>query len=149
MRAVHGIYPWCIALVRRSLDGEEFLGGLRIFFLGGRGRGRGLVRASTTESFSQETLGFKQSHFLCYILYIEQWGFRCSMRQTIANGSRSSMPWAACVVQVGTARRLLPRTEDSEGPVAPCSSTDSTEQWVWCLIHMWSMLHVISVICLV
>jgi hypothetical protein len=26
---------------------------------------------------------------------------------------------------------------------------DSTDQWVWCLIHMRSMLHVISVICLV
>ncbi len=25
----------------------------------------------------------------------------------------------------------------------------STEQWVWCLMNMWSMLHVISVICLV
>ncbi len=24
--------------------------------------------------------------FLCYILYIDQWKFRCSMRQIIANG---------------------------------------------------------------
>ncbi len=37
------------------------------FFLGGRGRGRGTTRASTDESFSQETCGFKQPHFLCYI----------------------------------------------------------------------------------
>ena len=40
-----------------------------VFFLGGRGRGRGLARASTAESFSQETRGFKQSHFFCYILF--------------------------------------------------------------------------------
>ena len=72
--------------MRRSLDGEAFLGRLWIFFLGGRGRGRGLTRASTTESLSQETSGFKQTHFLCYILYIEQWGFHNSMCQTIVNG---------------------------------------------------------------
>jgi hypothetical protein len=33
------------------------------------------------------------------------------------------------------------------GPVALLSATDSTEQLVWCLLHMWSMVHVISVIC--
>ena len=37
--------------------------------------------------------------------------------------------------------------EDTVGVVAPRSSTDSTEQLVWCLMNMWSMLYVISVIC--
>jgi hypothetical protein len=62
----------------------------------------------------------------------------------------TSTPWAdMCTVQVSTTRRPLPHTEDScEGAAAPRSTTDSTEQWVWCLMHMWSMLHVISVICL-
>jgi hypothetical protein len=30
-------------------------------------------------SLSRTTRTFKQSHFLCYILYIDQWGFHCSM----------------------------------------------------------------------
>ncbi len=43
----------------------------------------------------------------------------------------------------------LPRIEDSEGAAAPRSVTDSTDQWVWCLMHMRSMLYDISVIYLV
>ncbi len=35
--------------------------------------------------------------------------------------------------QVSTKRRPIPRTEDGEGAVTPRSTTDSTEQWVWCL----------------
>jgi hypothetical protein len=38
---------------------------------------------------------------------------------------------------------------NSEGTSAPRSTTDSMDRWVWCLLHMWSTLHVISVICLV
>jgi hypothetical protein len=68
-------------------------------------------------------------------------------------GLRSSMTWTdMCVVQVSTTRRSLPHTKDSEGVGTPRSITDSTEQCVWCLLHMWSttsMLHVFSVICLV
>ena len=30
----------------------------------------------------------------------------------------------------------LPHTEDSEGDAAPRSVTDSTEQWVWYIMHM-------------
>ena len=55
----------------------------------------------------------------------------------------------ACVVQVSTTRRPVPRIDDSEGVDVPCSVTDSTEQWVWSFMYMWFMLHVISVICLV
>ena len=33
----YGIYPWGSALVMGKFDGETFLGGLLIFFLGGRG----------------------------------------------------------------------------------------------------------------
>ncbi len=40
-------------------------------------------------------------------------------------------------------------TVDSEGATAPRAATDSSDQWVWCLMHMRSMLHVISVTCLV
>jgi hypothetical protein len=52
-------------------------------------------------------------------------------------------------VQSSTTRRSVPRVEDSEGTAAPRSVTDSTDQWVWCFMHMRFMLHVISLICLV
>jgi hypothetical protein len=57
----------------------RFLGRLLIFFFGGRGRGRGGVRASTAESFSQDDTRFQTAPFLCCILYIDQWKFRYSM----------------------------------------------------------------------
>ena len=41
MRVAHGIYPWGNTLVRRSLDGESFLGRLWMVFLGGVGEGKG------------------------------------------------------------------------------------------------------------
>ena len=64
---------------------------------------------------------------------------------------REGVPESRCSgqyarVEVLTTCRPLPHTEDSEGAAAPRPTTDSTEQWVWCLMHM---LHVISVICLV
>ena len=37
--------------------------------------------------YRRTTRVFKQSHFLCCILYIEEWGFLCTMFQTIVNGS--------------------------------------------------------------
>jgi hypothetical protein len=40
MGAAHGIYPWDITLVRRSLNGETFLGRLWMVFLGGVGEGK-------------------------------------------------------------------------------------------------------------
>jgi hypothetical protein len=89
-----------------------------------------------------------------YMLYIIYWVVGVSLHQESDHREpcpRSSMPWSdMCVVQVSTTRRPLPRTQDSEDcdPVVPRTDTDSTDQWVWCLMHMWSMLHVISVICL-
>ena len=58
------------------------------FFLGGWGRGRENSRTRTSGSFfSIQTRVFKQSHFLWYILYIEQWWFRFIMIRTIGNRS--------------------------------------------------------------
>ena len=60
------------------------------------------------------------------------------------------MPWVdTCDVQVSTTRQPVHHIEDSEGAAVPRSVTDSTEQWVWCFMHMRFMLYVISVICLV
>ena len=82
------------------------------------------------------TTRVSEQPFLCYLVYIEQWGFRFRICQTIENDLRSSMTWAAYTVQVGTTRRPLPHTKDSEGSAAPRSTTDSTEQWVWCIMYM-------------
>jgi hypothetical protein len=81
-------------------------------------------------------------------LHIEKWGFSLHHVSDYREGTpRSTRPWTdTCDVQVSTTWRLLPLTEDSEGADTHRSSTDSTEQWVWFLMHMWSMLHVISVI---
>ena len=55
-------------------------------FLGGRGRGRGSARASTADSFAgRRTLSNSPSVY--YILYIEQWRFRCCMLQAIAKSA--------------------------------------------------------------
>ena len=58
------------------------------------------------------------------------------------------MPWAdMCAVQVSITRRPLPRTEDSEGPAAPRSATDSTEQWVWCLMNIIAAVYITCYFC--
>jgi hypothetical protein len=91
---------------------------------------------------------FEQTHFSCCILYIEQWGFRCFMIQAIVDGDpRASRPWSdTYVVVVSTTDDLFHALKTIWGPDALRSVTDSTEQLVWCLMNMWSMLHVISVI---
>jgi hypothetical protein len=59
-----------------------------------------------------------------------------SMRKTITNGPRSSYPGQHALFKLGQLDDPLPHTEDSEGPAAPRSVTDSTEQWVWCIVHI-------------
>ena len=64
------------------------MGRLLIFFLGGRGRGNGGVRASTAESFSQDDTRFQTVPFFYVIYYIlHSGGFRCSMLQAIAKSA--------------------------------------------------------------
>ncbi len=100
------------------------------------------------DSFSLGPLGrtvFKHvSPLLCYILYIDQWGFHCMIRQDHRERCpRSSMTWADTgTVEVSTTWRPLPHTEDNVGVPTRRSTSDSTQQLVWCLIHMWSMLYV-------
>jgi len=52
MGTAYGIYPWDKYTGPGKSHGETFWGRLLMFFLGGWGRGRGDVRASTAESFS-------------------------------------------------------------------------------------------------
>jgi len=83
-----GACLWDLSLGQRTgdgrFDGEAFLGGLLIFS-GGEGKGEEELQDTTAEAFSQDDASSKQP-CLYFILYIQQWKFRCSMRQTIANG---------------------------------------------------------------
>ncbi len=73
----YGIYPWGNSLVMRKFDGETFLGGGR----------------------SLDDTHFQTAPF-CFILYIEQWKFRCSM--SFANGG----PDPRCPGQTGVLFRF-------------------------------------------
>ena len=56
------------------------------FSIGPLSGGNGGVEETTSGHVHQGRFGWtthvvKQSHFLCYMLYIEQWGFHCFMLQ--------------------------------------------------------------------
>ena len=81
---VHGFYPWGSALVMGKFNGGSVLGGLWMVFLwdpcrGGTGTGKS--QCVQQGRFHWTTSVGKQTHFLCYMLYIEQWGFRFFMFQ--------------------------------------------------------------------
>jgi hypothetical protein len=83
------------------------------FFLGGRGRGRGSVRAGLLSRFRRTTHTFKQPHFLCYILYIEQWRYSWCMFQTIEKSVLDLDALGRHVsAQASTTRRPVPHTEE-------------------------------------
>jgi hypothetical protein len=95
------------------------------------GGGEEELQGTTAETFSQDDASSKQP-CLCYILYISQWGFRCSMSSGHDEGGpRSSIALGRHMsCSTSTTRRPSPRIEDGEGVVDPRSTTDSTEQWV-------------------
>jgi hypothetical protein len=86
----------CVALVMRKSDGRAFWVGCGCFFLGGAGGGKRMRQGTSAGSvFAGRRALLNSPIFLCYILYIEQWKFRCYMLQTISNGApESSSPWA-------------------------------------------------------
>ena len=97
--------------------------------MGGRKRGRGGVRASTAESFSQDEARFQTAPF--FMVYIIYCAVEVSLEHAPDNREqwpRSSMSWAdTCDVQASTIRRPVHHIEDSEGVAVPRSATDSTE----------------------
>ncbi len=78
-------------------------------------------------------------------------GFADACFRSSRKVSSTSMSWAdTCDVRVSTTNRPVPHTEDSEGTDVPRSTTDSTEQWVWCFMYMWSMLlYIICLLCVI
>jgi hypothetical protein len=101
------------------------------FFPSGDGGGEDETPGQVLMSGFRRTTRVSEQSFLCYILYIDQWGLHYSMCQTIANGA----PDPRCPGQTRVMFKFrqpddLFHTEDSEGAVAPRSVTDFTEQWV-------------------
>ena len=121
-----------------KFDGEAFLGRLLIFFLGERGRGRGSVRASPAESFFTGLRALSNSPIFYVIYYmLSSGGFADVSFRSSRKVPSTSMSWSdTCDVQASTIRRPVLHTEDSEGTSVLRSVTDSTEQWVWCFMHM-------------
>ncbi len=73
----YGVCPWGSALVMGDLMGS---------LSGGGGGGEEETPGHVLLSRFRRMTRVSEQPFLCYILYIEQWRFRCSMRQTVANG---------------------------------------------------------------
>ena len=134
-----------------KFDGETFLGRTWMFFFwGDRGRGNGTPGRVLLRRFRRTTRVSEQPFFYVIYYILSSGSFVVPSFRSSRKVPSTSTPWAdMCAVQVSTTRRPLPRTEGSGGAAEPRSATDYTEQSVWCLMHMRSMLHVISVICLV
>ncbi len=99
----YGIYPWHSTLVMGKFDGETFLGGLLIFFLGGRG-GKRKRQGTVSRVGRWMTCAFKQPHFVL-LLYITQWKFRCSM----SSGHRER--WSRSFTMPGSDPRIRHRIQ--------------------------------------
>ena len=142
---------------RWRFDEEAFSGRLWMFFLGGRGRGRGVPGRVLLRSF-RRTAGSKQP--LCmFILYVEQWRFRCSM----SSGHRERgffdprTPWAdACDVSGFNNSSTCSHSDDSGGAAAPRSTRtpwssgyDVYAHAVYVVICYMSIICYMPVICLV
>jgi hypothetical protein len=97
-----GTYLWDLSLGQHTgdgrFDGETFLGGLLNFFLGGRGRGRGIPGHNCQDVFAGQH-EFQTALFMLYIIY-------CTVEVSLQHDPdnrerwpRSSMPWAdTCAV---------------------------------------------------
>ena len=88
----HGICPWDITLVMGIFDGWTFWVGCGWFFFGSLGKDGDGEEKTTGHvyqgRFSLDNVSrcFQTStFFLCYILYIERWGFLCTCFKTLGN----------------------------------------------------------------
>jgi hypothetical protein len=79
MGTAYVIYPCSRALVMGRLMGRRFLGRLLIFFFWGTGEGKRNSSARNAETFFTGRCEFRTDLCVCYILYVEQWKFHCSM----------------------------------------------------------------------
>jgi hypothetical protein len=100
----YGIYPWVSALVMGKFDGKTFLGGLLIFFLGGRG-GKRKRQVTVSRVGRWTTCAFKQPHFVLYYI-LSSGSFAAACLQDITNGG----PDPRCPGQTGAFGLRQPTT---------------------------------------
>ena len=107
-----GACLWDLSLGQRTGDGDmmgrRFWVGRGCFFSGGGGGGKRDSRERAVETFSQDDASSKQPWVLCYILYVEQWRFRCCMLQAVAKSALDPRcpGQRTCAVRASTVRRL-------------------------------------------
>jgi hypothetical protein len=110
-----------------KFDGETFLGGLLILFLGGRG-GKRKRQGTVSRVGRWTTSDFKQTHFVLYYILCSG-SFAAACRQVIANGGPDPRcPGHRRTVQDSTTDDLVHTFKTMEGlllfvpPLTPRSS---------------------------
>ena len=135
MGAAHGIYPWVSALVRRSLDEEAFWVVCGFFPLGGGGGEEDSPGQVLQSRFRRRRVGSNSPIFYVIYYILSSGGFTEACVRPSRTTPDPRCPGQHVMFKLGPVDDPLPHT-DSEGSVAPRSDTDSTEQWVWCIMHM-------------
>ena len=147
MGTAHGIYPWVGALVMGNLMGRHFWVGCGCFFLGGLGRGRGTPGHDCRDVFAGRR-EFQTARFM-FILYVEQWRFRCTCLQAIAKGvlDPRGPGQRACAVQASSTRRTVPHIETVKGlrHLVPPRTPRSSGYGVLCTCGLCYMLFLLYV----
>ena len=122
--------------MRRSLDGETFWVGCG-FFLGGVGVGKRTRQGKYCRVVFAGDARVQTDPFFYVIYYIlSSGGFVGTWFRPSRTTPDPRCPGQHVLFKLGQFDEPLQHTEDSEGPATPRSTTDSTEQWVWCLMHM-------------
>ena len=107
-----GACLWDLSLGQRTGDGDLMGNHFRVgcwFFSWGDEGGEEELQGTTAEAFFADDASSKQT-YICSVLYIAQWRFRCSMIQAVAKGALNPRcPGAGtCAVRASTARRPDP-----------------------------------------
>ncbi len=107
------------------------------FFLGGTGEGKRTRQDKYYRVVFGGDVRVQIGPFFYVIYYIlSSGGFTTSCETPSRTVPDPRCPGQHVLFKLGQLDDPLPHTEDSEGSPAPRSVTDSTEQWVWCIIHM-------------
>ena len=146
-----GDCPWNLslgALVMGNLMGRHFWVGCGSFFLGGEGEGKRNSRARLSRRF-RRTTRVPNSPVLCYILYVEQWRFRCTCLQAITKGVLDPRDpgQCTCTVQTSSTRRPVPHIETVKGlrHLVPPRTPRSSGYGVLCTCGLCYMLFLLYV----
>ncbi len=107
------------------------------FFLGWTGEGKRTRQGKYCRVVFAGDARVQTDPFFYVIYYILiSGGFTTTCIRPSRTAPDPRCPGQDALFKLGQLDDPLPHTEDSEGSAVPRSVTDSTEQWVWCIIHM-------------